>query len=433
MARIAIVGSGISGMSAAWHLNQSCPGANITMFEAGQHFGGHANTVDVTLDGVTHGVDTGFLVFNERTYPGLIGLFEQLDVACAPSEMSFSVQSPAHAGGHDLEWSGHSLNTVFAQRRNLFRPRFWSMLRDILRFNKLTTQLAQTGQDAQLAQPIGEFLDEQGFSIAFREDYFLPMVACIWSCPTQQMLQFPIATMIRFCHNHGLLQIANRPQWFTVKGGSRQYVNKVLARIDDKRLNTPVLRVTRQAQGVMIETARGVELFDEVVLACHSDQALSLLGSSASKKEQDLLGAIRYQSNRAVLHTDTGMLPKRQQAWAAWNYERAPTRDKEDARVCLHYLINHLQPLPWKTPVVVSLNPIREPKRVIADIEYAHPVFDQAAIDAQQKLHNIQGLDRVWFAGAWCGYGFHEDGFQAGLRVARQLSQQVSTTQRQAA
>lgn len=433
MTRIAIVGSGISGMSAAWHLRRQCPTASVTLFEAGGHFGGHANTVDVTLDGITHGVDTGFLVFNERTYPGLIDLFEQLEVASAPSDMSFSVQSPASAGGTDLEWSGHSLNTVFAQRRNLLRPRFWSMLRDILRFNKLTTQLAQSGQEAQLAQPIGAFLDEQGFSTAFREDYFLPMVACIWSCPTQQMLQFPMATMIRFCHNHGLLQVANRPQWFTVKGGSRQYVNKVLASIEDKRLNTPVLSLTRQAHGVTLETARGAEVFDEVVLACHSDQALSLLGASASAQEQKLLGAIRYQSNRAILHTDTAMLPKRQQAWAAWNYERAPTRDAEDARVCLHYLINHLQPLPWKTPVVVSLNPIREPQRVIADIEYAHPVFDQAAIDAQKQLHSIQGLDKVWFAGAWCGYGFHEDGFQAGLRVAQHISEQLASPARRAA
>ena len=224
MSRIAVIGSGISGLSAAWHLSAVNAGHEVVVFEADRHFGGHANTVDVTIDGVTHGVDTGFLVYNERTYPGLIAMFDELGVERSPSEMSFSVQSPQGAGRGNLEWSGHSLNTVFAQRRNFFKPRFWSMLRDIMRFNKLATALASTEEDVALTQPIAAFLDEHGFGTAFREDYFLPMVACIWSCPTEQMLRFPIATMIRFCHNHGLLQVADRPQWFTVTGGSRQYV-----------------------------------------------------------------------------------------------------------------------------------------------------------------------------------------------------------------
>ena len=239
MSRIAVIGSGISGLSAALHLSAPGSGHEVTVFEAGQHFGGHANTVDVTLGGLTHGVDTGFLVYNERTYPGLIAMFDELGVARAPSEMSFSVQSPQGAGRRNIEWSGNSLNTVFAQRRNLLRPRFWSMLRDILRFNRLTTAMAVSGADAALAQPIGAFLDAHGFGTPFREDYFLPMVACIWSCPTEQMLRFPMATMIRFCHNHGLLQVANRPQWFTVTGGSREYVRKVLARLKDTRRTWP--------------------------------------------------------------------------------------------------------------------------------------------------------------------------------------------------
>lgn len=430
MTRIAVIGAGISGLTAAWQLSAPDAQVDVSLFESGSHFGGHAHTVDVTLDGITHGVDTGFLVFNERTYPGLIALFDQLGVERAPSEMSFSVQAPqrgAGAGQTPLEWSGNSLDSVFAQRRNLFRPRFWSMLRDILRFNQLTTALAQTGADAALAQPIGDFLHEHRFGTAFKEDYFLPMVACIWSCPTAQMLRFPMATMIRFCHNHGLLQVSNRPQWYTVKGGSRNYVRKMLNRLGQARLNTPVTAVSRSASGVLVHTPQGAEPFDGVIMACHSDQALALLGAGATPAERSVLGAIRYQSNRAVLHTDTGMLPTRHKAWAAWNYERAATHaDTADSPVCLHYLINRLQPLPWQHPVIVSLNPVREPQRqhVIDEIHYAHPVFDQAAIDAQKALAALQGVAHTWYAGAWCGYGFHEDGLQAGLTAARLVRQQ---------
>ena len=285
--------------------------------------------------------------------------------------------------------------------------------------------MAVAGQDAELAQPIGAFLNEHRFGQPFRDDYFLPMVACIWSCPTEQMLRFPMATMIRFCHNHGLLQVANRPQWFTVTGGSREYVRKVLTRLKDARLKTPVQSVSRHANGVTVYTAGGSEIFDAVVMACHSDQALRLLGQQATANERDLLGAIRYQPNRAVLHTDTALLPQKRSAWAAWNYERAAQKDKEQAQVCLHYLINLLQPLPWEKSVVVSLNPVREPdpSKVIQEIAYDHPVFNQAAIDAQARLPAIQGTQGVWYAGAWCGYGFHEDGFQAGLRAAKLIQQ----------
>jgi predicted NAD/FAD-binding protein len=249
------------------------------------------------------------------------------------------------------------------------------------------------------------------------------------------MLRFPMATMIRFCHNHGLLQVTNRPQWYTVTGGSRQYVSKVVSHLQDVRLNTPVKAVTRQAHGVTIHTRHGHEIYDEVVLACHSDQALALLGPQASPAERVLLGAIRYQPNRAVLHTDVAMLPKRQSAWAAWNYERAAADKTEQSQVCLHYLLNHLQPLPWQQPVIVSLNPVREPdaKKIIKEIEYAHPVFDQAAIDAQAALPSIQGLQHTWFAGAWCGYGFHEDGYQAGLRVAQHIQAEQTLAARRAA
>jgi len=420
MRRVAVVGSGIAGLSTAHALRDD---ARVTLFEADRRFGGHAHTVDVTLGGVTHGVDTGFLVYNHRTYPQLVRLFDELQVETAPSEMSFSVQDPASG----LEWSGCNLNTVFAQRRNLVSPRFLGMLADILRFNKLATGIAVRQAEGELDEPIGDFLDRHRFGPAFRDGYFLPMIGCIWSCPTDQMLRFPVATMIRFCHNHGLIQVADRPQWHTVRGGSRQYVRRLLARQGDCRAGEPVRAVRRLPPGegqagVMVVTDRGAERFDEVVLACHSDQALALL-DDATADERAVLGAIRYHRNRAVLHTDATLLPRRRLAWAAWNYERAPDRAREDAAVCLHYLINRLQPLPWQQPVVVSLNPGREPdpQRVIGEYDYAHPVFDAAAIAAQRRLGQIQGRSHLWFAGAWTRYGFHEDGLMSGLAVADAL------------
>jgi predicted NAD/FAD-binding protein len=424
--KIAVVGSGISGLAVAHSLHQQ---ADVTLFEAGDYFGGHTHTVDLTLNGtngpVTHGVDTGFLVFNERTYPELIKLFAALDVRTVPSDMSFSVQVPGARAGQPLEWSGSSLSTVFAQRSNLLNPRFLRMLRDVLRFNKIATDIAERGAEAQLLQPLAEFLDQHALSNEFRDWYFLPMLGCIWSCPTDQMLQFPVATMIRFCHNHGLIQVTNRPQWWTVAGGARQYVEKIVAAIADKRLNCPVQRIQRDAQGVQI-TANGLtERFDKVVLASHSDQSLALLGD-ASAAEVAALGAIRYQSNRAVLHTDASVLPSKRRAWAAWNYERAAPAlgaQHDDARVCLHYLINMLQPVPFAQPVVVSLNPLKaiDPQLVHASFDYAHPVFDLAALRAQGQIPALQGQQNTYFCGAWTGYGFHEDGLKSGLDVARRL------------
>lgn len=424
--RIAVVGAGIAGLAAASQLAAD-PHVAVTLFEAGSHFGGHANTVDMTLDRITHGVDTGFLVFNHRTYPGLTRLFNELDVPTAASDMSFSVQVPSRKGdaaGEGLEWSGTSLPAVFAQRRNLLRPAFWGMLADIVRFNKLCTGIAQRQAEAELHLPIAAFLDAHGFGAAFRAHYFLPMLGSIWSCPTEQMLRFPVATMIRFCHNHGLIQITDRPQWYTVQGGSRNYVRKLLARIPDARLNSAVLSLRRLNDGVRLQTWHGTECFDAVVLACHSDQALALLGNEASPAERAVLGAIRYQHNEAVLHTDIRMLPRRRAAWAAWNYERAADDHQEQARVCLHYLINRLQPLPWQQPVIVSLNPCRtiDAGHVHQRIDYAHPVFDLAAIEAQVRLPQLQGHRRTWFCGAWTGYGFHEDGWRSGVEVARSIT-----------
>ena len=426
--KVAVIGSGIAGLAAAHQLHGA---AEVTLFEAGSWFGGHTHTVDITLPDphgrpVRHGVDTGFLVFNERTYPQLIQLLADLKVPTSRSDMSFSVQVPATARHDAIEWSGSTLGTVFAQRANLGRPRFWRMLRDLLRFNALTTRLAREGSEAQLMQPLAQFLDQYKFSREFRDWYFLPMIGCIWSCPTDQMLQFPVGTMIRFCHNHGLLQVTGRPQWWTVDGGARQYVEKIVARVPDTRLGSPVQRIQRDAQGVQVWSPRGAERFDKVVIATHPAQALQML-PDASAAERDVLGAIRYQPNRAVLHTDTGVLPRRRAAWAAWNYEGGAGGDDASGHVCLHYLLNMLQPLPWTQPVLVSLNPVRDiaRTRVMAEFDYEHPVFDAAAIRAQARLPALQGVQHTYFCGAWAGYGFHEDGLKAGLAAARQLRADV--------
>jgi predicted NAD/FAD-binding protein len=426
--KVAVIGSGIAGLAAAHRLQAH---AAVTLLEADNYFGGHTHTVDVTLDTPqgkrTHGVDTGFLVFNERTYPQLIALFAELGVDTAPSDMSFSVQVPASVGQRHLEWSGTSLNAVFSQRRNLLSPRFWRMLRDVLRFNQLATDIALRNAEGELMQPLKDFLQAHRFSSEFTDWYFLPMLGCIWSCPTAQMLEFPVATMIRFCHNHGLIQVSNRPQWHTVAGGARHYVDKIVAGVADKRLNCPVQQIRRDADGVSVTSAGQTERFDKVVIATHSDQALALL-ADASAQERVTLGAIGYQANRAVLHTDASVLPQHKRAWAAWNYQRAPHNHAsggggDSQRVCLHYLLNLLQPLPFAQPVVVSLNPLQDidPQHVLGSYDYAHPVFDLAAIRAQTEVPALQGQQHSYFCGAWTGYGFHEDGLKSGLDVAARL------------
>jgi uncharacterized protein len=421
--KIAVIGSGIAGLSCAYRLVGQ--GEEVTLLEAGDYFGGHTHTVDVSLEGVTHGLDTGFLVFNRSTYPALTGLFEELGVATEPSEMSFSVKLPVGdgPGARCLEWAGGNLNAVFAQRRNVFNPRFLRMLRDILRFNGQANAMILAGDTPDIA--LGDFLRQQRYSEQFCNWYLLPMAACIWSCPSDQMLAFPLASFLSFCHNHGLLQINDRPQWRTVQGGARRYVEKMVEAIADRRLNCPVLAVTRSVQRgvrmVKLETGAGSEYFDHVVMACHSDQALALL-TDARQHERDVLAAIRYQPNLAVLHTDARCLPASPKAWSAWNYQSA---GGAGARVCVHYLLNRLQRLPFAAPVIVSLNPIEapDPSCVIGQYAYAHPVFDAGALAAQASLAACQGREHTWFAGAWAGYGFHEDGLKSGLAVAAALAQ----------
>ena len=414
--KIAVVGSGIAGLACAHALTRTHR-LPVTLYEAADYLGGHSHTVDVSVDGLTHPVDTGFLVFNHRTYPQLRRLFAELDVPTAKSEMSFSVSL-----GGVLEWAGTSLASVFAQPANLLRPRFIGMLRDILRFNRAAGNAAQSG-DTGIA--LGEYLDAHGYGRAFRDWYLLPMAGAIWSCPTRAMLAYPFATFARFCFNHGLLQVSDRPQWYTVAGGSREYVRRIDARLDDVRLQSPVLRVRRTAAGVLLRTPTDEQRFDRVVLACHSDQALAMIDAPTAA-EQAVLGAVRYQPNAAWLHTDVALLPKRRRVWAAWNYlSGAPESSGDSAHpVAVSYLLNKLQPLPFRTPVVLTLNPVMPPDaaRVLAKFDYAHPVFDAAAIAAQGRLPEIQGADRLWFAGAWAGYGFHEDGLKAGLAVADQVA-----------
>lgn len=411
--RIAVVGAGIAGLGSAWLLARQ---HQVTLFEAGDYLGGHANTVDVTLDGLTHPVDTGFLVFNRRTYPNLCGLFHELDVPEAKSEMSFAVSlKDPH-----IEWAGTNLMSLFAQRSNLARGAFWAMLSDIFRFNRETTELAREHSAPDIS--LAAYLDQHNYGESFRHWYLLPMAAAIWSCPTQQMLAYPLSTFLRFCHNHGLLQIFDRPQWMTVAGGSRSYVQRIAASLPDVRLSSPVLAVERDAGGVSVVSRHGMEHFDAIIFACHSDQALRILGTQASPLERSVLGSVSYQPNRAVLHTDTRLMPRREGVWAAWNY-MAGEGAADQRPVSVSYLLNRLQPIPFKTPLVLSLNPFEEPAagEVIQSFEYEHPVFDQAAIDAQAHLPMLQGRQRTWFCGAWTGFGFHEDGLKSAVDVAAML------------
>jgi len=416
MKNIAVVGSGISGLAAAWLLSRN---HRVTLFEAEARLGGHSHTADVTLDGVTAPVDTGFLVCNDRTYPNLLALFRQLEVKLHPSEMTLSVQTQQDG----IEWSGSNLYTLFGQKRNLLRPSHWRMVADILRFNRQATASLHNHGLGDIG--MGEFMRQHGYSDAFRDRYLLPMAAAIWSCPTKQMMDFPAASFIRFFHNHGLLQVSDRPQWLTVMGGSREYVKRLGDGIGEVRLSCPVESIVRDAQGVTIHTAQQANHFDEVILACHADQSLALL-DDADENERHILHSIPYQQNRAILHTDSSVLPKRRSLWSAWNFHGRRAAP-DDTPVSVTYLINRLQPLPFKQPVMVTLNP-NQPiatDKIIRSIVYAHPVFDSAAITAQQNLPAIQGTRHTWFCGAWCGYGFHEDGLKSGISVARSLGAEI--------
>lgn len=410
--RIAIVGSGIAGLSAAWLLSQS---HDVSLYEKDDRAGGHANTVEIeTRDGPVS-VDTGFIVFNERNYPNLIAFLDRLGVATVRSSMSFAVSV---AEGR-MEYSGKLINGLFGQRRNIVRVRHWQLVSDILRFFR---EAERQVRDADPDMPMSRFLEQHNYSRTFIEDHILPISAAIWSTPARSMLEFPARTFVAFFANHGLLQINNRPHWRTIPGGSARYVREITAR---SRFNietgAPVESVFRHEKSAELRFASGrSEQFDEIIFACHADQALRLLGD-ASSEERDLLSAFRHTRNRAVLHTDPRFMPRRRHLWSAWNYLRSSAG--EGAALSLTYWMNRLQPLPTKTEVFVTLNPQREFARgtVHGSFDYEHPIFDAPALAAQRAMWRIQGGKRTWFAGAWLGYGFHEDGLQSGLEIAERI------------
>lgn len=405
---VAVVGSGVSGLSAAWLLSRR---HRVTLYEKLAHIGGHANTVHVAGPAGDVAVDTGFIVYNPPNYPNLVALFEHLGVPTQESDMSFAVS--LDDGG--LEYSGSGLNGLFAQRRNLLRPSFWSLLSDLKRF--YTTASADAGRHAGLS--LGAYLDMKGFGRPFQEQHILPMAAAIWSAPADEMRAYPLAAFVRFFENHELLSLGARSPWRTVTGGSQAYVSRIMAALGQGvRQEVGVVGIDRTAEGVRVRDSRGgAQVFDQVVIATHADEALSLI--DPTPREKALLGAFRYTSNRAVLHSDASFMPKRRAAWASWNYTGQTARGATS--VCVTYWMNSLQRLPDTLPLFVTLNPDREPARVHRTEAYTHPLFDARALAAQADLWTLQGANRTWFCGAYFGAGFHEDGLQAGLAVAEAL------------
>lgn len=414
-ARIAVIGSGIAGNGAAWSL---CDRHDVVLYEAEARAGGHSATVDVDYDGVSIPVDTGFIVYNEPNYPNLVSLFRHLDVPTEASDMSFGVS--VRGGAH--EWSGQSLGGLFARKRNLVSLRFMGMLRDILRFNATARTDLARGIGATVT--LRAYLADRGFRPSFAEDYLVPMGAAIWSMPAERMLEFPARALLTFFDNHRLID-RDPPLWRTVSGGSRVYVNRMLNKIVRRgalRVATPVVRIERSARGVTVVDAFGNrDVFDQVVLACHTDQALALL-DRPSDAERSVLGAIGYRPNTVYLHRDPGLMPRRKQVWSSWNYLSWPA-DHPVEGVALSYWMNRLQNIDPSRPVFVTLNPpfAPDPDLTFGTFSYSHPQFDRMALHAQSALPAIQGEHRTWFCGAWSGYGFHEDGLASGLRVAEAL------------
>jgi predicted NAD/FAD-binding protein len=408
--RVAIVGAGVSGLAAAWLLSQR---HEVTIFEAESRAGGHSCTIETGVPAAPSPVDMGFIVYNEVAYPNLTALFRHLKIATRPSEMSFSVS----LDDGRLEYSGTGLAGLLAQKRNLVSPRFWSMLRDLLRFyRQAPADVAGLGLTS-----LGDYLDSRFYGAAFREDHLYPMAAAIWSAPAGKVAAYPAAAFVNFCDNHGLLKLSGRPAWRTVDGGAKTYVEALLAPLHGRlRLNAPA-RMVRRANGVALVAGDGrEERFDALVLACHADQSLAIL-ADASAEEKRLLGAFRYSRNQTVLHADERLMPRRRAVWSSWNY--LARSGAEGAPVSVTYWMNRLQGLSGSAPRFVTLNPHFEPREdlVIARRVFEHPIFDATAIAAQDELWSLQGRRGTWFCGAYFGAGFHEDGLQAGLAVAEGL------------
>jgi predicted NAD/FAD-binding protein len=412
--KVAIFGSGISGLTAAYRLHRA---HEITVFEAANYVGGHTNTVDVEVGDERHSIDTGFIVFNDWTYPNFVGLLNELGIQSQPTSMSFSVRDDRTS----LEYNGESLNSLFAQRRNLLRPRFYRMVADILRFNRdADRSVAECDPQAT----VGEFLSHYRYSREFAEQYLLPMGAAIWSCPTGSFAQFPIRFIVEFYRNHGLLSVTRRPTWRVIKGGSRNYVQPLIRGFKDRiRLNSPVRSVSRCVDHVKVQSANGeVEQFDHVVFACHSDQALKILGPDASRSEREILGEFPYSKNQAVLHTDPSVLPQRKRVWASWNYR---IRRETPTAATVTYNMNILQRLQSRHTICVTLNDEAsiDPGRVLRRFQYDHPVFTVRRAMAQVRHRELINVNRTSYCGAYWGNGFHEDGVVSALAVVNTLQQ----------
>ena len=409
--KIAIIGGGIAGNVVAHHLHQA---HDITVFESAAHIGGHTHTHDVELGGERHQIDTGFIVFNDWTYPNFIALLNELDVASQPSAMSFSVRNEVSG----LEYNGSSLNSLFAQRSNLLRPSFHRMIRDILRFNREAPQLIVSKEEVAL----GAYLAQGGYSPQFINDYLIPMGAAIWSTDPARMLSFPARFFVRFFHNHGMLSVDQRPQWRAIRGGSARYVDKLVAPFRQRiRVNTPVERVWRMPGRVMVKTRDAeAESFDQVFFACHSDQALNML-ADPSPLEREVVGAITYQPNEVVLHTDTSLLPRKKLAWAAWNYHVGAGRNA----ATLTYNMNILQSLKSRHTFCVTLNRTADiaPDKIIKRLNYDHPLYTPAGVAAQQRQHEVNGVNRTYYCGAYWRYGFHEDGLVSALAALKHFDE----------
>ncbi|WP_371188633.1 NAD(P)/FAD-dependent oxidoreductase [Thalassotalea maritima] len=413
MKKIAIIGSGISGLTSAWLLSQK---HQVSVFEQNNYIGGHTATVDVNVDGKDYAIDTGFIVYNDKTYDNFLKLLANIGMSRQETEMSFSVHNLATG----LEYNGHNLDTLFAQRRNLLRPKFWHLIREILRFNK-ACKMAYESNDHDLSLTLGEFLTNNKFSEFFAEHYILPMGAAIWSSSLAEMQAFQFHFFVRFFHNHGLLNIADRPQWYVIPGGSRNYIEPLIEPFKERiYLNARIENITRDADKVQLHMASGeVQEFDELILACHSDQALSLL-ADATDNEQAVLGAIPYSANDVVLHTDINLLPKRRKAWASWNYQLSSDRARPAS---VTYNMNILQGLSSDTTFCVTLNQndAIDDAKILKKFVYHHPVFNVKTMQAQQQRHLICGHNHTHFAGAYWYNGFHEDGVKSAVDVGKRF------------
>ncbi|TGE84937.1 FAD-dependent oxidoreductase [Pseudoalteromonas sp. KS88] len=412
MKKIAIIGSGISGLSCAHLLHKQY---DVTVFEKNDYIGGHTATVDVDIEGTNYAIDTGFIVFNDRTYPYFEKLLSRIGISRKPTQMSFSV----HNEQTGFEYNGHTFTSLFAQKRNIFRPRFYKLLADIVRFNKLCKSLHS--KNVYEKKTLGQLLDEHSFNDFFRYHYILPMGAAIWSTSIKEMSNVGVEFFVKFFFNHGLLDITNRPQWYVIPGGSREYIAPLINGFEQKiKLNSDIAEVERLDDKIIIHLKNGEQQqFDKVVFACHSDQALGLL-SSPSIDEKKVLGAIPYSENSVILHTDTSILPKRKAAWASWNYL---LNDSTDKAAVVTYQMNILQGIQSDTQFCVTLNHKQgiDKSKILREFTYHHPVFNEASIDAQQQKHSIDGENNTYFCGAYWYNGFHEDGVRSAVDVARQL------------